>query len=132
MPNDPLNIQRSMDDMAHRQFEAYAHRFFDRWQPKDEREAAEFSAELFALVRQIYRDASAEQNALISKIVNLLPPVMHTISRSTRMLVNLSDRDLALICRALEWAYEESGDDAEVSEMDELYERLRKIAPEEI
>ena len=70
-----INIERHQEEMRHRQFEAYARAFFDRWQPKDPADAREFSAELFALVRQIYIDANGPANDMIKQIVACLPSV---------------------------------------------------------
>jgi hypothetical protein len=68
-----MNIENMQEEMRHRQFEIYAQRFFERWQPKDQIEAQQFSAELFSLVRKIYVDANGPANDMIAKIMQCLP-----------------------------------------------------------
>lgn len=68
-------IKQATEEMKQRQFEAMANLFFEKWQPEDPREAQAFSAELFSLVRQIYIDAAAPQTELMSRLVELMPPI---------------------------------------------------------
>lgn len=74
MSDSPRLASEITADMQHRRFEAVAHHFFMKWQPKDPDEAHRFSAELFSLVRQIYMDAAAPQSKLMADILACLPP----------------------------------------------------------
>lgn len=52
-------------------FECAAKDFFRRWQPAEPDEAAQFSVELFTLVRQIYIDAAAPFAAQYAEAMRL-------------------------------------------------------------
>ncbi len=53
-------------DMA--RFQAMAQRFFKKWSPQDNYDKAEFNADFYSLVRQIYMDA---QQPLLDRLAHL-------------------------------------------------------------
>lgn len=69
----PLAIKRNMDEMNRIRLDTMVHSFFERWQPDDPRDAAEFSAGLFSLVRQIHIDASRPVQEHLAAIASYLP-----------------------------------------------------------
>lgn len=64
----PLAVKRAHEEASQRQFEAMAHAFFQKWQPRDPDEANRFSGDLFALVAQIHKDAC---KPLMDQIVSM-------------------------------------------------------------
>lgn len=56
-PQAPLDFKKIQKEQERRRFEYMAEDFFKRWTPEDPHEAAQFNAQLYSLVRQIYMDA---------------------------------------------------------------------------
>jgi hypothetical protein len=72
-------LEQSRKEREKRAFELEMEVFFGRWAPEGPYERAQFEAQLFSLVRQIYRDAQEpllEQLGKISSHVAMLPDVM--------------------------------------------------------
>ena len=67
------------EDQRQRNFEYMAQSFFERWQPEDKREASQFSAELFSLVRNLYIDAQKPAMDELVKVLRCLPMVFPTV-----------------------------------------------------
>lgn len=75
---EPINRELIQKEHELKRFEFMAREFFDKWQPRDRRESAEFSAELFTLVRQIHMDAVQPHMDQMIKLVRLSPPMIVT------------------------------------------------------
>ena len=52
-----IAMEQRTKEVRERRFNVMAQHFFRRWQPDDRDEAAQFSADLFTLVREVYADA---------------------------------------------------------------------------
>lgn len=68
-----LAVDEMRKDREHKQFQAYAQSFFHRWAPHDPYERAEFDAEFYGLVRQIYADAVAPMAAQMADMIKTMP-----------------------------------------------------------
>ena len=63
-------INEMQEEREQFMFEGMARRFFERWQPEDRRDAAQFNAEFFTLVRQIHIDAAEPMRKTMTQVLS--------------------------------------------------------------
>ena len=61
-------------DQDERSVHAYMRRFVERWAPNDQRDAAEFQADLALVLQAVHRDASRDTHELLRRALAAMPP----------------------------------------------------------
>lgn len=69
---DVASIELSKKEMA---IDAAVLYFFERWQPEDRRESAQFHMEFYSLIRQIYAAAGEPAMKHLTQVLNCMPIV---------------------------------------------------------